>query len=312
MIADKPETPAPSDDAPAGDAQAGAIPIVEGLEAMAGRYQGFIVDLWGTVHDGLTPLPGAIECLEGLRAGGRPVLILSNAPRRAGPIIERMRALGIPDESYDAVFSSGEAAYLALRDRADPFHAGLDRKCFLLGPPEDDSTIAGLDYEIVESIRAAHFILAIGSFQRTDTVEDYEALLGAAHDRHLPMVCANPDLEVIRGGAREICAGAIAQQYAKSGGAVHFHGKPHKPIYQASLALLGLDAGASILAIGDSFGTDIAGANAAGLDSLMITSGIHAHKLGVEPFDLPEPERLAALAAEYGARPTAAAAAFRW
>lgn len=286
--------------------------MVDGLQDMAGRYDGFIVDLWGTVHDGSTPLPGAIQCLEHLRAGGKPVLILSNAPRRAAPIIERMRVLGIPDEAYDAVFSSGEAAYLALRDRSDAFHAGLDRKCYLLGPPEDDSTIAGLDYDIVESIRAAHFILAIGSFRRSDTVADYDALLGAANDRHLPMVCANPDLEVIRGGAREICAGAIAERYARAGGAVHYHGKPHQPIYEASLALLGLDAAASILTIGDSLGTDIAGANAAGLDSLMITSGIHAHKLGAEPFELPQPGRLAALAAQYGARPTAAAAAFRW
>lgn len=286
--------------------------MIEGLQAMAGRYDGFIVDLWGTVHDGATPLPGAIECLEHLRAGGKPVLILSNAPRRAAPIIERMRALDIPDGAYDAVFSSGEAAHLALRERQDAFHAGLDRKCFLLGPPEDDSVIAGLDYEIVESIRAAHFILAIGSFRRSDTVADYDALISAANDRHLPMVCANPDLEVLRGGAREICAGAIAERYARAGGAVHFHGKPHKPIYDASLALLGLGAGASILAIGDSLGTDIAGANAAGLDSLMITSGIHADKLGAEPFEPPQPERLTALAARYGARPTAAAAAFRW
>lgn len=289
-----------------------AIPIVDGLEAMAGRYDGFIVDLWGTVHDGLTPMPGAIDCLEKLRAGGKPVLILSNAPRRAGSIIERMRALGIPDETYDAVFSSGEAAYIALRDRSDAFHAGLERRCYLLGPPEDDSTIAGLDYEIVESLRAAHFILAVGAFRQTDTVEDYDALLSGAYDRRLPMVCANPDIEVIRGGAREICAGAIAERYEHAGGMVHFHGKPHKPIYDASLALLGLKAGAPVLAIGDSFGTDIAGANASGLDSLMITSGIHAAKLGVEPYDLPEPGRLLALAAEYGARPTAAAAAFRW
>jgi len=307
MLDDNQESAVPTDDIPATD-----IPIVDGLQAMADRYEGFIVDLWGTVHDGTTPLPGAIDCLEHLRAGGKPVLILSNAPRRAGPIIERMRALGIPDEVYDAVFSSGEAAYLALRDRGDAFHAGLDRKCYLLGPPEDDSTIAGLDYEIVESIRASHFILAIGSFRRTDTVADYDALLSAANDRHLPMVCANPDLEVLRGGAREICAGAIAERYARAGGAVHFHGKPHKPIYDASLALLGLDAGAPILAIGDSFGTDIAGANAAGLDSLMITGGIHAHKLGVAPGELPEPGRLAALATQYGARPSAAAAAFRW
>ena len=120
------------------------------------------------------------------------------------------------------------------------------------------------------------------------------------------------DLWELQHGLNRALDRATAERYARAGGAVHFHGKPHKPIYDASLALLGLDAGAPILAIGDSFGTDIAGANAAGIDSLMITSGIHADKLGIEAFELPGPGRLAALAAQYGARPTAAAAAFRW
>ncbi len=34
------------------------------------------------------------------------------------------------------------------------------------------------------------------------------------------MVCANPDLEVIRGARREICAGTIARGYEKLGGEV--------------------------------------------------------------------------------------------
>ena len=288
------------------------IPMVDGLDGLAQGYDGFIVDLWGTVHDGVDVLAGAVDCLHRLRGLGKPVLILSNAPRRGASIVERMRPIGIPDDAYDAVFSSGEAAYIALRDRADAFHSGLGRTCFLLGPPEDDSVISGLDYDLAESIKAAHFILVIGSFQRSDTERDYDPMLTAALERRLPMVCANPDLEVLRGGAREICAGAIAQRYESFGGPVHYHGKPHPPIYAASLRQLGLPGDAKVLAIGDAFPTDIAGANAAGLDALMITSGLHAEALGVELFEAPDPARLAALAAEYGAIPKAAAVAFRW
>jgi HAD superfamily hydrolase (TIGR01459 family) len=289
-----------------------ALPIVDGLESLAGDYDGFIVDLWGTVHNGLEPLPGAVDCLARLKALGKPVLILSNAPRRAADVAERMRAIGVPDGTYDAVFSSGEAAHAALRDRSDRFHAGLGRACFLLGPPEDDSVIAGLDYERVDSIKAAHFILAIGAFRSGDTARDYDGMLEAAAERRLAMVCANPDLEVLRGGVREICAGAIAARFEVYGGGVRYHGKPHKAIYAASLALMGLEAEARILTIGDALPTDVRGANAAGLDALLITGGIHAEALGAAPGAPPDPAALARLVAEHAARPLAAAPAFRW
>ena len=64
--------------------------------------------------------------------------------------------------------------------------------------------------------------------------------LAACHAAGLPMVCANPDLEVIRGGARVICAGALALHYAALGGRVLWVGKPDPEVYRPVLALLGL------------------------------------------------------------------------
>ena len=126
------------------------------------------------------------------------------------------------------------------------------------------------------------------------------------------MVCCNPDLEVLRGEERELCAGALASRYAALGGDVYWHGKPYPAIYAMSLDRLGLDDPGRILAVGDSLRTDVAGAAAAGIDSVFITSGIHAETLGVAPFDDPDPARLEALCAEAGQTPTAAMAAFRW
>jgi len=289
-----------------------ALPIVDGLERLAGEYDGFIVDLWGTVHNGFEPLPGTVDCLTHLKATGKPVLILSNAPRRTADVTGRMRAMGIPDACYDAVLSSGEAAHIALRDRADRFHAGLGRACFMLGPPEDDSVIAGLDYERVDSIKAAHFILAIGAYRAGDRARDYDGMLAGATERRLAMVCANPDLEVLRGGAREICAGAIAARFERFGGEVRYHGKPHPPIYAASLKLMGLDAGARVLAVGDALPTDVKGAIAAGFDALLITGGIHAETLGIEAGGVPDMAALEKLMVEHGVRPRAAAPGFKW
>ena len=101
------------------------------------------------------------------------------------------------------------------------------------------------------------------------------------------MVCANPDLEVIRDGKRIICAGLLAQWYAAHGGRVINRGKPDPAIYIPTLALLGT-AKPRTLAIGDSLRTDMAGAAAAGLDACWVLSGVDvseadAAKAGIRP-----------------------------
>lgn len=288
------------------------VPMMTGLAALAPRYDAFILDLWGTLHDGVAPLPGAVDALERLKAANKRVLILSNAPRRIGPVIARMRRLGITDGLTDAVLSSGEAAWLGLRDRPDDWHRGLGRACYLIGAAGDDSVISGLDLTRVGNIAEAEFIVCVGLAGPGETVADYEPVLTAAAARRLPMICANPDIEVLRGGVRELCAGALARRYRALGGDVREHGKPHAPIYRLALARLGGIAPTRVLAIGDSLTTDIAGAAAAGMDSLLVTGGIHAEALGLADLEPPNPDRLAALCAETGCWPSAAIAAFRW
>lgn len=286
--------------------------VIPGLSAIAGRYDGYILDLWGTIHNGVEPLPGAVDCLRALAQRGKAVLILSNAPRRAGAVVARMDAVGIPRDCYGPVLSSGEAGWLALRERADPWHAGLGDRAFLIGEAGDESVLQDQAVEEVDSLERATFLLCVGAFRRTDTVEDYAGLLAEARALRLPMLCVNPDLEVLRGPNREICAGAIAARYAATGGDVGYHGKPHRPIYTLSFGQLPGIPPARILAVGDSLRTDIAGANAVGIDSLFVTGGLLAEELGIAPFGEPPAGALAPLYARYGQRPTWAAAAFRW
>jgi HAD superfamily hydrolase (TIGR01459 family) len=289
-----------------------SVPLHSGLAALADRYDGFIVDLWGTVHDGYAPLAGAVECLAALKQRDKRILILSNAPRRAHRAIARMTEIGVAPAHYDAVLTSGEAAHLALKARADRWHARLGDRCFLLGPPDDDSVLEDIGLARARSLAKADFILAIGANRRGDTVADYEAFLAEALARRLPMLCANPDHEVLRGPVREICAGAIAARYAAMGGDVREHGKPHAAIYDACLAMLGLGDRRRILAVGDALRTDIAGARDYGLDALLVTGGLHAEALEIADFAPPEPGRLAALCAAAGYWPSAAVPAFRW
>lgn len=295
-----------SSENPANTVVAGpAIPLWPGLAAHAGDYDGYLLDLWGTVHDGIQPLPGVLDCTARLRAAGKRILILSNAPRRNKDVVTRMRRIGVPDDAWDAILSSGEAVWRALDERADAWHRALGRKCYLVGGAGDDSAVAGLGFDIVDDAATADFVVAIGIDTAGDRLEKFEPMLAAAAARKLPMVCANPDLEVLRGEARELCAGAMAARYEDLGGEVVFHGKPHAPIYDLALELLGVSERGRVLAVGDSLRTDIAGAVAAGIDSLFITGGIHAEALGVAPDDAPDADRLGEFCAAAGWRPTA-------
>lgn len=290
-----------------------SVPILPGLAALADRYDGFILDLWGTIHDGIRPWPGAVACLAELKRRGKRVLLLSNAPRRSHLAIARLGDMGVPRDHYGDVLTSGEAAQNALAARSDPWHAKLGRRCHLLGPKNDDSVLEDVPHERVERLADADYIVNVGTRGRLDRLEQYDDFLADAARRALPMVCCNPDYVVLRGDDRELCAGALALRYEEVGGEVYYHGKPHAPVYGESLKRLGLSDPARVLGVGDALRTDVAGAAAAGMDSVLITStGIMAKDMGIAPFEDPDPAVLARMCAAEGHYPTAAIAAFRW
>jgi HAD superfamily hydrolase (TIGR01459 family) len=289
-----------------------SIPVLPGLQEVAASYDGYLLDLWGTLHDGAQPLPGALDCLERLRRQGARIVLLSNAPRRAEVVIARLEGIGIPRELYDEVVPSGELAYRALRRNAEAADPPLGLHCLHIGPERDDSVHQGTGLELVDTLEAADFLLNTGVVYRDDTVADYEELLCAAAARRLPMLCANPDRVVLHLGRRELCAGALAEHYESLGGEVRYYGKPHAKAYEVCFGLLGTMEKQRILAVGDSLHTDIAGAAVAGIDSLFITSGIHADELGVDPGKTPEPARVEAACERAGARPVAILPYFVW
>jgi len=117
---------------------------------------------------------------------------------------------------------------------------------------------------------------------------------------------------VMHGGNRVICAGALAAEYERLGGQVRYHGKPHGAIYRTVLALLGVADRRRILAVGDGMPTDIAGAQAVGIDALLVAGGIHAEELGIESGHAPRADRIEALCQRTGCRPRAAVARMVW
>ncbi len=288
------------------------VPLIGGIAALAPRYDGFILDLWGVVHDGVAPLPGALECLETLKAAGKRIALLSNAPRRSDDVVERIVRIGIPGGLYHHVMSSGEEAWQHLHRRDDPFYAALGRRCLHIGSERDMLIREGLELEFVDTAEEAEFILNTGPAGWEDRIEDYQPMLRPALARELPMVCANPDLVVMHGGRPALCAGALAQWYEEAGGRVRWHGKPFASIYGSCFDLLGIADRSRILAVGDSLRTDIAGAAGAGLDSLFIVGGIHAEEFGAATGGMPDLERIDAALRERSYHPVGVAMSFRW
>ena len=278
-----------------------------GFSTIAAEYDGFILDLWGVIHDGVTPYPGAVDCLRQLRAQGKPAVLLSNAPRRGSVAVTALRAMGIEDALYSGIMTSGEATHMALAQRSDPWFAELGTKVFHLGPQRDRNVIEGLHLVRVETPAEAEFVVNTGpdDLAGPQEVADYEPTLRACRDAGLPMICANPDLEVIRGGMRVICAGALAQRYEELGGVACWLGKPDPAIYAPVLAMLDVPRG-RVLAVGDALRTDIAGAAAAGIDSCWVLGGIHGEELGGDV------ARIEAAAADCGLAPVAAVPSFVW
>jgi len=287
--------------------------LLPGFEGLADRYDHLIVDLWGTLHNGIEPLPGALECLENFGAAGTQIILLSNAPFRVSGVRTVLEQIGIPDTIYEDVFCSGEIAWRVIRDRVDPWHAKLGRRAAFIGPDRHRPMLDNPGIDAEADIEDADFLICTGPRDAGHTLDQYVHELERAAAAKLPMVCTNPDREVLRGDAREICAGAIAEAYeTRFGGDVAWHGKPYRPVFDEVLRILGDPERSRVLMIGDGLGTDVAGAATAGIDAAFIVGGIAAERLGVVPGTLPASDKLAALLDEVGQNPRYAMPGLIW
>ena len=288
------------------------LPILSGLAVLADRYDGFILDAWGVLHDGVSPYAYACETLERLQAAGKASVILSNAPRRSQALYDQMDGIGVPRRLYGGAMTSGEAVYRALAARQDPFYAALGERCWHLGPDRDRNVVEGLGF-VMGPVEEADWVLNTGPDPLGATTADYERELQIGAARGLPMVCANPDLVIFRAGQRIECAGALARRYEDLGGVVSYRGKPDPAIYEACLESLGISDRRRVVCVGDAFHTDIAGGVAAGFDVVFITGGIHHQELGTKLGEVPSSDALTRLIAHHdNILPTYALPLFRW
>jgi HAD superfamily hydrolase (TIGR01459 family) len=253
-----------------------------------------------------------VETLRHLRDGGKRTLLLSNVPRPNDSVRSMMRRMEIADSLYTGILTSGEAVRRALQDPPDLWWTELGVKVFHVGPDRDRPVLDGLPLTIVDTPADADFVLNTGpdDHRNPSDLAEFEPTLAECARHRLKMICANPDLEVIRGGVRVLCAGALAVRYIELGGDVRSLGKPDPAIYQPVLQQLDLPP-ERVLAVGDSLRTDIAGAVGVDLAACWVLDGIHGAELK-GPDGGFDTEGAEAMARRFGVWPVATLSRFSW
>ncbi len=238
------------------------------LGDVADRYDAFLLDAFGVLNIGETPVPGAPERVAALQRSGKRVLVLTNsASQTPDAALAKYRRLGL-DFAPEDVVSSREALKHALAGRPErcwgcmaPAIAGIEE----LGVParllEDDP----------QPYEAADGFILLGSAGWTRARQD--RLEAALRRRPRPVLVGNPDIVAPREAGLTPEPGHYAHLLAdRLGLSPLFCGKPFGNIFDLALARLGAVPRERILMVGDSLHTDVLGGAAAGIRTALVTS----------------------------------------
>ena len=278
---------------------------IAGISEIADKYNYFIFDVWGVVHDGSSLYPQALETFKYLNKIGKKICFLSNAPRRSSKVAKVLNDFGITPNLYEFILTSGESSYIDLEQNQKNNFTNFGKKYFYIGPHKDTDLLDGLDYKRVENPADADFAITTGFENENSKLSEKLPLAIQANDFKLPMLCINPDLVVVKqNGVEMICAGALALEYKKIGGIVHYYGKPFSKVYEMILEKFSISDKNKIIAIGDGLETDIKGANDFKIDNILVTGGILANDLGIKFWQVAKDENLKTICNNYKIYPT--------
>ena len=290
------------------------------------KYDGFILDQFGVMHNGSNALPGAVDVVQRLHKEGKKLVILSNTSSPSSSALNKLPKLGFDPKCFMGAITSGEEAakyivnkfvgkkalLISWKDNpATDVFLGLCGNPMLVDDPND------ADYIIAHGMQAVWGCSSQGNGKNVRVVTDLSAslwekgdfseldpILKTCAERRLPMVNANPDFTcVVADGSHKPMPGKIASRYEGFGGKCTYFGKPHAEHFEACVRQIGLPKD-RIVHVGDSLHHDIAGANETGISCIFVSSGIHKDELGTEFGNLPSIESLESLFAKEGQTPS--------
>ncbi len=234
------------------------------------RYDAVVMDLDGVVYRGDRVVPGAARALPQIRARVPVVFLTNNSARTRQEVAERLEGMGV-QASPDEVLTSAVATATMLRHETEASANTPDgaRTAYVIGERGIREALAAADIRIVDGQPERTDLVVVG----WDRQADYDRLRTASLlvERGARLIATNPDASYPAQDGLWPGAGALLAVITTTTGATAtVVGKPNVPMFEVAAAM----AGASRpLMVGDRLDTDIAGAAAAGWDSMLVLSG---------------------------------------
>lgn len=242
------------------------------LSAATDEYDLFLLDLWGVIVKGGKVYSGVIDIINQV-IEKKDVMFLTNAPRPAVKIVDNLQNWGMFNVTKDMVITSGDIARQVILEKKATLNGKIP-VIFHLGADRNDDLLSNFTHELTDDLSQADILLlSIYRDEHEDIREFDELLEQAAKKPDLLNICSNPDTTIPKHGILRYCAGYFAGIIEKFGGTVIYTGKPKNAIYNAVFKRKQGIKKNRILMIGDTFETDIIGANNAGINSALVLSG---------------------------------------
>lgn len=230
------------------------------------RYDAIICDLDGVVYRGEPAVPHAVHALG---AAGIPIqFATNNASRPPEAVGDHLRRLGL-DITDAAVATSSQAAAWLLAQHLRP-----GARVLPVGGPGVAQALVDAGFVTVSSPDEKPEAVVQGYGPNVTAADLADAAY--AVQRGALWLATNTDhtLPTAAGYAPGNGALVLAVGAAVGRGPDLVAGKPDEPLYLMCADRLGVDP-ARVLAIGDRLETDIEGAQRAGMDSLLVLTGVH-------------------------------------
>ncbi|MEW6227998.1 MAG: phosphoglycolate/pyridoxal phosphate family phosphatase [Bacillota bacterium] len=233
-------------------------------------FEGYILDLDGTVYRGERLIPGARDVVTTLRAMGKRIVFLSNKPiETRADYAAKLTRLGIPTEVDDVINSSlVMARYLA--DHAPGCRA------YIIGEAPLVDELRGAGIEVVEDpvgsgTRVEYVVIA---FDRTFTYAKLNCALQAVRCG-ARLVATNADRTCpVQGGEIPDAAGMIGAVEGTTGRKVELVvGKPNPMMLETASRRLGLKPNQCLM-VGDRLETDVVMGKMAGMATALVLTGV--------------------------------------
>lgn len=273
---------------------------INSLCEISDRYDYYIFDAWGVLHDDKFRFPHVEFILNHLKKNNKRILILSNSPSPVQYFINDLNQRGVNNTIFDYVYTSGEEAQQWLKKYCSSKKINT---FYYIGNNKHRTLLEGLPLEECDDPKRVDIIINTGPYNSDDQLSQYNNLINSFKNRFPIMLCANPDKYVLTRSGLKMCSGAIANLYQTHGGKVIYFGKPGRTVYKTCLAKLKANK-TSTLVVGDSLSTDIYGANNSLLKSLWITTGVHSHETELNCYSTESKLKINFLFNTYNAYPT--------